>query len=480
MATFYLSSTYEDLKECREEVSKALRRMHHEVIGMEDYTAETRVPIKKCLEDVARCDIYLGIFAWRYGYIPENDNPQKKAITELEYLEAVRLNKGPLIFILDKKANWPGDRYADDEEESRRIKTLRKKLSANHIVSFFKDHQDLATQVIIAANHWLATHKPQHTPPPETNEYELAHQSLTNEPKPLSPPLSVTQELGHVSRPKSPPRPLPWKWYLLAAFMAIAGVLFLTYIISTLYQPRRPITESGPPPYPIERKYDFFLTEKETLPATWHLVPGSWSLEKGEGKEENDGALLIRGSQMAIPKDLGGRAFYDHTADLKVRFKEGDRAGWVLWAQDDGQSGYLFELKKAGGTVFLKGWVLKNNRIGNPLPGDKPLIYSRCCNQTDALHVIADVTNDMTGTHIKYHITYRSDPGYATKDTATPDDAEFVDSKSTFKWGSIGLLVSADTTSPQASGVMKVEHVYLTPHGEERGSARESPHRSAP
>ena len=30
-------------------------------------------PLQKCLEDVASSDIYVGIFAFRYGYIP-NDN----------------------------------------------------------------------------------------------------------------------------------------------------------------------------------------------------------------------------------------------------------------------------------------------------------------------------------------------------------------------------------------------------------------------
>ena len=37
MAKIYLSSTYSDLKEHREAVYRALRKMRHDVIAMEDY-----------------------------------------------------------------------------------------------------------------------------------------------------------------------------------------------------------------------------------------------------------------------------------------------------------------------------------------------------------------------------------------------------------------------------------------------------------
>ena len=69
MARIYISSTYEDL-EYREAVYRALRKMGHDVISMEYYVAQGQRPLQKCLEDVASCDIYIGIFAWKYGYIP--------------------------------------------------------------------------------------------------------------------------------------------------------------------------------------------------------------------------------------------------------------------------------------------------------------------------------------------------------------------------------------------------------------------------
>jgi Domain of unknown function (DUF4062) len=69
MARIYVSSTFSDLEEFRKEISLALRRLGHEDVAMEYYVAEDRRPLDRCLSDVASCNVYVGIFAWRYGYI---------------------------------------------------------------------------------------------------------------------------------------------------------------------------------------------------------------------------------------------------------------------------------------------------------------------------------------------------------------------------------------------------------------------------
>ncbi len=99
MALIYVSSTFKDLEECRDKVRVTLKRMSHEDIAMEYYVAEDKRPLDKCLEDVASCDLYIGIFAWRYGYTPEGYD---KSITELEYKEAAKAGKACLIFYSTK------------------------------------------------------------------------------------------------------------------------------------------------------------------------------------------------------------------------------------------------------------------------------------------------------------------------------------------------------------------------------------------
>lgn len=159
MAKIYISATYSDLKECREAVYRALRALEHDVISMEDYVATERRPLDKCLADVARCDLYVGIFAWRYGFVPSKDNPDQKSITELEFRHAIAKGIPRLLFLLDENARWP---YAQIEQGTGadKLKLLRAEMSADHTVSFFDTCQQLATQVSQAVANWSAHRTP--------------------------------------------------------------------------------------------------------------------------------------------------------------------------------------------------------------------------------------------------------------------------------------------------------------------------------
>lgn len=431
MTTFYLSSTFEDLKECREAVCKVLRQMDHQVEGMESYTADGRAPLEKCLADVARCDVYVGIFARRYGYVPGKNNPRQLSITELEYRTAVERKKKVLIFILDKNAMWRDEDEGD--EQRKRLRSLREELAKEHIVSFFHDRHELASQVSVAVASLL-----------KKDEQPNGHQP---EPK-----LEPEPEL-EPGPPPQPPPPRPWKWYALAAIAAAILGTGIFYQLKFWYWPDE---------YPKRKEYDFFLTEREQLEELWHLPPGNWNLERGEGRLINDGALLIKGNRMAAPKDLGGKVFYDYQAEFKVRFKAGESAAWILRAQRDRQSGYLFELVKEGGSLFLRGRIVKGDRVvGDLAPGRVFLGFSTCCNQTDGLHVYVNVVGDQ----FDYCFNFESDRGHATDDTGTNRKAAFVDSDSTFRWGTMGLLVTGDATPPREGPAdeIKVEFLYLTP-----------------
>jgi hypothetical protein len=151
MAKVYVSSTYQDLQDYRRRVSLALRAMGHEDVAMEYYVAEDKRPVEKCLEDVAGCDVYVGLFAWRYGWRPRKDNRRKLSITEMEYRQAVKSGKPCLIFLLDGKASWPPD-FVD--ENRTRIKKLRDELSEEHGPSLFTSPDDLAAKLTTALHKW--------------------------------------------------------------------------------------------------------------------------------------------------------------------------------------------------------------------------------------------------------------------------------------------------------------------------------------
>ena len=169
MTKIYLSSTYSDLKEHREAVYRALRKMHHDVIAMEDYVATDQRPLDKCLEDVRSCDLYIGLFAWRYGYIPLENNPEQQSITELEYRTAVKQGKPTLLFLLDENAPWSPklmDSHTGEGNAGASILALRQEFFRDKLISTFEAKEDIATVVISAVHDWEKRHNPNTTVDP--------------------------------------------------------------------------------------------------------------------------------------------------------------------------------------------------------------------------------------------------------------------------------------------------------------------------
>jgi hypothetical protein len=153
--TVYLSSTFEDLKLHRSTVAAYLRKLNKNVVGMEDYIAADERPVDKCLDDVARADVYVGLIARRYGFVPLTGNQDSRSITELEYRHAVKCGKPTLIFLLDPDAPWPQrsiDHITGENEAGKRIDALRAELGADKTISFFQTPTEAGALVMAAVS----------------------------------------------------------------------------------------------------------------------------------------------------------------------------------------------------------------------------------------------------------------------------------------------------------------------------------------
>jgi hypothetical protein len=154
MARIYVSSTFVDLREYRAKLIETLRQLGHKVIAMEDYVAEHQIPLEKCLEDVSSCEMYVGVFGWRYGYIPPDD-PVNLSITEREYRRAEQEEMPRLVFILEASEPWPPhyiDAFTGDGKKGERIKSFREELKQKRLVSFFTSPDDLARTVSVSVS----------------------------------------------------------------------------------------------------------------------------------------------------------------------------------------------------------------------------------------------------------------------------------------------------------------------------------------
>ncbi len=140
----YISSTSKDLFDYRAAVISKLRKAGLNPVCMEDYPAQDMLPVDKCLRDVASCDFYVGIFAWRYGFIPPGHS---QSITELEYRKAVEVGIQTLIYMPEESLQWPAE-YIDSGMDAEKIKNLRQELALSKMLGFFKSPDDLASGVL--------------------------------------------------------------------------------------------------------------------------------------------------------------------------------------------------------------------------------------------------------------------------------------------------------------------------------------------
>ncbi len=153
----YISSTYQDLVEYRAAVDRTLRRMGHDVIGMEQYIAEGGKPVERCKADVRIADVYVIIVAWRFGYVPDPAilPPSPRSITEIELAEAKDNGKAVLAFLLDPETPWAPNRVdamGGAAGAGADILRLRSELGTDYLAGIFRTPDDLASQVAAAVS----------------------------------------------------------------------------------------------------------------------------------------------------------------------------------------------------------------------------------------------------------------------------------------------------------------------------------------
>ncbi len=139
-----ISSTARDLPEHRKEVLDASLRQGMFPVMMEHLPASSADAIQASLKMVDEVDAYLGVIAYRYGFIPEGHSI---SITEMEYNRAVERGIPRLIFIMDKAHPIHID-DVETGEGATKLKAFKDLLTTRNIVNFFVSPEDLRSKVI--------------------------------------------------------------------------------------------------------------------------------------------------------------------------------------------------------------------------------------------------------------------------------------------------------------------------------------------
>ncbi len=74
MTTVFVSSTFTDLKDYREAVCNGIRKLGAIDVSMENFGSRDERPKDECLKLVRENDTFVGIYAHRYGFIPDGDS----------------------------------------------------------------------------------------------------------------------------------------------------------------------------------------------------------------------------------------------------------------------------------------------------------------------------------------------------------------------------------------------------------------------
>jgi hypothetical protein len=113
---------------------------------MEQMPASPADALALSREYVDQADFYLGIFVFRYGFVPEG---QEKSITELEYDRAVERGIPVFIFIADAKHPVS---FEDVETGAGapKLDALKERLRTAHVVRTFRSPDDLRAEIISA------------------------------------------------------------------------------------------------------------------------------------------------------------------------------------------------------------------------------------------------------------------------------------------------------------------------------------------
>jgi formylglycine-generating enzyme required for sulfatase activity len=171
----FVSSTHEDLRDCREEVKEAVVKAGFMPVMSRYWAASGNLPpLERCLQEVSATDLLIVIVAHRYGWVPpEQVGYAHRSITWLECERAAEEGGEVLAIVLADDAPWPvelreeyratlalvnGLLTLEEMESIRRsvdeLKNFKVWLNRRGIVARFRSPAELRSEVIAALNDW--------------------------------------------------------------------------------------------------------------------------------------------------------------------------------------------------------------------------------------------------------------------------------------------------------------------------------------
>lgn len=153
MSKVFIGSTSFDLKPYRQAAINVCNRLGLVPIVMEFFTAIGAGATEGSKRKVDVADLYVGIFAHRYGYIEDGFD---QSVTEIEFHHAGTRGLDRLCFLVDPNYMWPPE-YIDHENYPK-LQAFKKNLNSSLIRAQFTDVNDFTASLMQALIEWREQH----------------------------------------------------------------------------------------------------------------------------------------------------------------------------------------------------------------------------------------------------------------------------------------------------------------------------------
>lgn len=147
----FLSSTAVDLINHRLAVAAALERLGLTLARMESFGARPTDPVSACTEEIEASELFVGMYAHRYGHIPEGS---EISITELEFDRARNLWRSTFCFFVEEGYQWPVDMIEQGQGKDK-LRKFKSKMEKLVIRDVFTTPDMLATRVASSVGRYL-------------------------------------------------------------------------------------------------------------------------------------------------------------------------------------------------------------------------------------------------------------------------------------------------------------------------------------
>jgi len=132
----FISSTQNDLQLERDAVEQVIEELGHECLRAETYDSPGTSPEQACRTMAQDCDVYIGIYGTRYGFVPPNI---EVSVTEMEYLTARDHNPAKIFIYVRECGSY-------ENEQERFLRDVQDFASGYFRHLKFKDSSELIRQ----------------------------------------------------------------------------------------------------------------------------------------------------------------------------------------------------------------------------------------------------------------------------------------------------------------------------------------------